>query len=145
MQLFLIHLFLFTTTFSCRFAQEKSLHDLEDNNPLAANVNSYTEENSAPHPEQGDNAPVNVEQILRELSAERAKNRDLNHDSAGSRRTCLFHCHPRCNLASISPSKYLCYYVTEEINKFSWYVVTIRIIMYIWNSHIILSPSIHWH
>ena len=71
MQLFLIHLFVFTTTFSCGFAQEKSLrHDLEDIIPLAANVNSY--------PEDGENAPVNVEEILRELSAERAKNRDLN-------------------------------------------------------------------
>ena len=79
MQLFLIHFFLFTTTFSCGFAQEKSLrHDLEDIIPLAANVDSYTEENPAPYSEDRDIAAVNVEEILRELSAERAKNRDLN-------------------------------------------------------------------
>ena len=79
MQLFLIHLLVFTTTFSCGFAQEKSLrHDLEDIIPLAANVDSYTEENPAPYSEDRDIAAVNVEEILRELSAERAKNRDLN-------------------------------------------------------------------
>ena len=69
MQLFLIHLFLFTNAFACVFAQA-----------WAAYVRGLpsTEENPAPYPEDGDNASVNVEEILRELSTERAKNRDLN-------------------------------------------------------------------
>ncbi len=72
MQLILFHLCLFTTIFSYGFAQEKSLYDSEDN------ILPSAEENHVQNPEDGVDASVNVEEILRELSAERAKNRDLN-------------------------------------------------------------------
>ena len=64
MQFFLIHLFLFTNAFACVFAHAWAAYVKE----LPS-----TEENPAPYPEDGENASVNVEQILRELSTERAK------------------------------------------------------------------------
>ena len=71
MQLILLHLFLLTTTFSCGFTQE-------DENRLDTKKLPSDDENHAPNPDDGDNASVNVEEILRELSAEREKNWDLN-------------------------------------------------------------------
>ena len=71
MQVILLHLFLFTTTFSCGFTQK-------DDNRLDTKMLPSADENPAPNPDDGDNASVNVEEILRELSAEREKNRDLN-------------------------------------------------------------------
>ena len=72
----LLHLLLFTTTFSCGFAQEVSLPDSKDNNCLVMDAKKLPsdDENPAPNPADSDNTSVNVEEILRELSAERAKN-----------------------------------------------------------------------
>ena len=72
-------IFLFAT-FSCGFAQEKSLAISDDSIFLAADANKFpsAEENNVPKPEDGDNNCANLEGILRDLSAEREKNRDLN-------------------------------------------------------------------
>ena len=66
--------------FACGFAQEKSLHDTEDSILLAAAIKrlSFAEEDHVPKPEDMHNNCDSVEEILRELSAERAKNRNLN-------------------------------------------------------------------
>ena len=68
-----IHLYLFFLT-TCGFAQETSLLD---NILLDVRKLSSAEESSAPNPED-DNISANVEDLQRELIAERAKNRDLN-------------------------------------------------------------------
>jgi len=71
---------LFFTIFACGFAQEKSLHDSKNNSLLAADVKKLpsAEENHVPNPEDDDHNCANVKEILGELSAERANNRDLN-------------------------------------------------------------------
>ena len=71
-------LFFFLTTFSCGFAQEKNHPESADNNLLAADVKKLPSAEKSHVPEDGDGASVNVEEILRELNEERAKNRDLN-------------------------------------------------------------------
>lgn len=64
-------LFFFLTTFSCGFAQGKNHPESADNNLLAADVKKL------PSAEES-HVPEDCEEILRELSEERAKNRDLN-------------------------------------------------------------------
>jgi len=72
-----MQIILFFAIFSRGFAQEMSLQDSEDNILLAANVKKLpsAEKNYVPNPYIDC---VNVEEILIELNAERAKNRDLN-------------------------------------------------------------------
>jgi len=67
--------------FSHGLAQEKNVPDSEDNILLAADVNKIpsADENPVPNLEDDGRNCNNVEQILAELNAERAKNRDLNH------------------------------------------------------------------
>ena len=79
MQVTLLNIF-FLSTFSCGFAQEKRLPDSVDNILLAADVKKLpsSEEKQVHNLEDDINAFVDVEEILRELNAERAKNRDLN-------------------------------------------------------------------
>ena len=79
MQVTLLYIF-FLSTFSCGFAQEKRLPDSVDNILLAADVKKLpsSEEKQVHNLEDDINAFVDVEEILRELNAERAKNRDLN-------------------------------------------------------------------
>ena len=70
----------FITTFSHGLAKERSLPDLEDTILLAADVRKLpsAEENRVPNLEDDDCNCDNVNEILRELSEERVKNRDLN-------------------------------------------------------------------
>ena len=70
----------FITTFSHGLAEERSLPDLEDTILLAADVRKLpsAEENRVPNLEDDDCNCDNVNEILRELSEERVKNRDLN-------------------------------------------------------------------
>ena len=63
----------FITIFSCGFSQEKNHPESADSNLLVEELPS-AEENLVP--EDGDS--VNVDEILRQLKEERAKNRDLN-------------------------------------------------------------------
>ena len=79
MQVTLLYIF-FLSTFSCGFAQEKRLPDSVNNILLAADVKKLpsSEEKQVHNLEDDINAFVDVEEILRELNAERAKNRDLN-------------------------------------------------------------------
>ena len=74
MQATLIYLFFLTT---CGFAQETSLPDSVDNIVLDVKKLPSAEENPAPKPED-DYISDNVEDLQRELIAERIKNRDLN-------------------------------------------------------------------
>ena len=70
-----IHLYLFFLT-TCGFAQETSLLDSEDN--ILLDVRKLPSAlPSAPNAED-DDISANVEDLQRELIAERAKNRDLN-------------------------------------------------------------------
>ena len=77
MQVILLHLFFFTT-FSCVFGS----HDSKNNVLISADVKIKkllsVEDNHAPVQEEEGNSCASVEEIMRELSAERAKNRDLN-------------------------------------------------------------------
>ena len=70
----------FITTFSHGLAEERSLPDLEDAILLAADVRKLpsAEENRVPNLEDDDCNCDNVNEILRELSEERVKNRYLN-------------------------------------------------------------------
>ena len=79
MQVILLYLF-FLIAQSCGFAQETSIHYSEDNNLLEADVKKFrfVEENQVPNNESIDNKTVNVEDLQRQLRAEKAKNRDLN-------------------------------------------------------------------
>ena len=74
MQATILYLFFLTT---CGFALETSLPDSADNILLDVKKLPFAEENPAPNPEDGDISD-NVEDLQRELIAERAKNRDLN-------------------------------------------------------------------
>ena len=71
-----IHLYLLFLT-TCGFAQVTSLPDPEDNILLDVKKFPSAEKNPAPNPED-DDISVNVEDLQRELLAERTKNRDLN-------------------------------------------------------------------
>jgi len=65
---------------TCGFAQEESLPDSADNILPAADVKKlpFAEENPVAKPVDDDRNCANVEDLQRELSEERAKNRDLN-------------------------------------------------------------------
>ena len=73
MQSTLLYLFFL----SCGFAQETSLPESADNILLDVKKPPFAEENYVPNPEDGK-ISANVEDLQRELIAERAKNRDLN-------------------------------------------------------------------
>ena len=79
MQATLLSIFFFIT---CGFAQKRSLPNSADNN-LVADVKKLPSavENPDPNPED-DGISTNVEDLRRELIAERAKNRDLNQTIA---------------------------------------------------------------
>ena len=72
----LFQLFVFTLTFSSGITQEESLPYLEDNIFLAANVEKLPCD--APDFVDADNASFNVDEILKELSVEQARTRNLN-------------------------------------------------------------------
>ena len=74
MQQTILYLFFLTT---CGFAQETSLLDAADNNLLDVKKLPSAEEDPAPNPDDGD-VSDNVEELQRELMAERIKVRDLN-------------------------------------------------------------------
>ena len=75
MQVIFLYLF-FLTTFSRGIATEERLPESADNTLLTADVKKLPSAKESHVPEDGDS--VNVEEILRELNEERAKNRDLN-------------------------------------------------------------------
>ena len=72
MQAKLIYFF-FLITFSFAFAQERSLPDSSDNHNIL-----LAEENYVPDQEHDASNCANVEDLQKELSAEKSKNRDLN-------------------------------------------------------------------
>ena len=76
MKVISFYLFFLTT---CGFVQETSLPDSANNKLMAADLKKLpsAEEVAAPNPED-DDISANVEDLQRELIAERAKNRDLN-------------------------------------------------------------------
>ena len=73
MKVIFLYLFFLTT---CGLAQETSLPDAADN-ILDVNKLPSAEEDPAPNPDDGD-VSDNVEELQRELMAERIKVRDLN-------------------------------------------------------------------
>ena len=76
MQVIFVYLFFLSTFFSCGFAMEERLPESADNNLRKADVKKLLSAEESHVPEDSDS--VNVEEILRELKEERAKNRDLN-------------------------------------------------------------------
>ena len=75
MKVIFLYLFFLTT---CGFAQETSLPNAVDNILLAVDLKKLPSADENPALNEDDDISANVEDLQRELIAERAKNRDLN-------------------------------------------------------------------